>query len=143
VAERTGKERSTVTNFLRLLRLAPEIQQDLIQGNMTTGHARALLALPDQTAQRRAAQEVRDKSLSVRETERLVKLLLEPPRESVQKKPAEAPRIDPNVRAAVDELQSVLGTKVRLVPRSATSGRLEIEYYSQDDLDRIYSLIVR
>ena len=143
IAERTGKERSTVTNFLRLLKLAPEIQQELVQGNITMGHARALLSLPDGPVQRTAARQVITRKLSVRETERLVKLLLEPPPAAEEKKKLQPANIDPNVRAAIDELQSVLGTKVRLVPKSPTSGRIEIEYYSQEDLDRIYSLIVR
>lgn len=143
VAERTGKERSTVTNFLRLLKLAPEIQSEVIEGNITMGHARALLSLPDAEAQREAGRRVVNRKLSVRETEALVKQLLEPSRGRVEKKESSAHLIDPNVRAALDELQSVLGTKVRLVAKSPTAGKLEIEYYSQDDLDRIYSLIVR
>ncbi|HEX4772622.1 MAG TPA: ParB/RepB/Spo0J family partition protein [Bryobacteraceae bacterium] len=143
VAERTGKERSTVTNFLRLLKLAPEIQEQLIAGNITMGHARTLLSLPDAAAQREAARRVVTRKLSVRETEALVKQLLEPPRERAEKKEHPAPPIDPNVRAALDELQSALGTKVRLVAKSPSSGKLEIEYHSQDDLDRIYSVIVR
>jgi ParB family chromosome partitioning protein len=143
VAERTGKERSTVTNFLRLLRLTPEIQSDLIDGNLSMGHARALLSLSEPSRQREAARRIIERKLSVRETELLVKRLSEPPSARSDKKPASAHPVDPNVRAAIDELQSALGTRVRLVAKTPTSGKLEIEYYSQDDLDRIYSVIVR
>ena len=146
VAERTGKDRSTITNFLRLLKLPREVQEDLGRGDISMGHARALLGLPTATAQRQACQQVLDKRLSVRETEKLVKSLTAPKADGLGKEPgtAEEP-LDANVRAALDEMRSVLGTKIRLIPKSAArgSGRIEIEYYSQDDLDRIYAVIVR
>jgi ParB family transcriptional regulator, chromosome partitioning protein len=146
VAERTGKDRSTVTNFLRLLKLAPEIQNDLVQGDITMGHARALLGLSSPELQRKACQSVLDHGLSVRATERLVKELSQangarPPATTARNAPEDA--IDPNIRAAVDELQSALGTRVRLHPNGKGGGKIEIEYYSQDDLDRIYSILVK
>ena len=143
VAERTGKDRSTVTNFLRLLKLAREVQDDLVRGDLSMGHARTLLGLPTHAAQRAAAQQILDRGLSVRDTERLVKTLARPKPEAPAPAKAAEATIDPNVRAAIDELQAALGTKVRLVQRSPQAGRLEIEYYSQDDLDRIYAHIIR
>lgn len=144
VAERTGKDRSTITNFLRLLKLPKEVQDDLIRGDISMGHARALLGLPTAEAQRQAAQQVLDKRLSVRETEKLIKLLsLNAGASASSAKPKVAADHDANVRAALEAMQSALGTKVRLVTKSGNSGKLEIDYYSQDDLDRIYGLIVR
>jgi ParB family transcriptional regulator, chromosome partitioning protein len=143
IAERTGKDRSTITNFLRLLKLAPEVQEDVVRGDISMGHARALLGLPSYDEQRQAAQQVIDGRLSVRDTERLVKSRTEPQPPKLVKLPTSAPELDANMRAAVEELKLALGTKVRLVPRSGHAGRIEIEYYSQDDLDRIYAAIVR
>ncbi len=139
IAERTGKDRSTITNFLRLLRLAPIVQDDLIRGSISVGHARALLNISDPEEQRRACERVIDRQLSVRETEKLVKTLTE---SQIKENKGLAKPVDPNIRAALEELSAALGTRVRLVAKSPTAGRLEIEYYSQDDLDRIYSVIV-
>ncbi len=139
IAERTGKDRSTITNFLRLLRLTPLVQEELMRGTISVGHARALLNITDQDAQRRACDRVIEKGMSVRDTEQLVKDLT---KSDTQENKGSAKQIDPNVRAALDELSAALGTRVRLVAKSAAAGRLEIEYYSQDDLDRIYSVIV-
>lgn len=145
IAERTGKDRSTVTNLLRLLKLAPRARNELIGGTITMGHARALLNISDPATQGRICEDIITRQLSVRETESLVKKLtqLTPEQPQATEKKAEPPSVDPNVRAALDEMAMALGTRVRLVKRSETSGRLEIEYYSQDDLDRIYSVIVK
>lgn len=141
IAERTGKDRSTITNFVRLLRLTGEVRQHLASGRIAMGHARALLALEHPTAQIAACQQVIEKDLSVRETERLVKQLLNaPPPEPPTPKPER--KVDANTRAALDDMAMALGTKVKIVPRSNHSGRLEIEYYSNDDLQRIYEVIV-
>jgi ParB family transcriptional regulator, chromosome partitioning protein len=142
IAERTGKDRSTITNFLRLLKLAPLVLNELTRGNISVGHARALLNISDADAQMNACQRIVSNQLSVRETERLVKSLTKfwqntPAQESTEKK------LDPNIRAALDEMAAVLGTRVRLIPKAGAGGRLEIEYYSKDDLDRIYSTIVK
>lgn len=144
IAQRTGKDRSTVTNLLRLLRLTPRVKDALVAGTISVGHARALLNFTDSEAQANACDTIIAKQLSVRETEALVKNLTQPkePTESKEKK-RDTPDLDPNVRAALDEMAMALGTRVRLVKRSPTSGRLEIEYYSQDDLDRIYSVVVK
>jgi ParB family chromosome partitioning protein len=144
VAERTGKDRSTITNFLRLLKLPNEVQQDLARGDISMGHARALLGLPDEEAQRTACQQIFDKRLSVRDTERLVKEWMAPKPEAGPRASTGKAQLDANVRAALEAMQAALGTKVRLIPKgNGTSGKIEIEYYSQDDLDRIYAAIVR
>jgi ParB family chromosome partitioning protein len=144
IAERTGKERSTVTNFLRLLRLGERAQHELKAGTISVGHARALLNLDNHQEQSRLCDEIIARKLSVREIEAIVKKLSEPPVATPPKeKSEEATKIDPNVRAALDELEMALGTKVRLIPTSGAAGRIEIQYYSQEDLDRIYSVIVK
>jgi ParB family chromosome partitioning protein len=139
IAERTGKDRSTITNFVRLLRLTPEVRQELAAGRISMGHARALLAIENAAAQREACKQVTEKQLSVRETEQLAKRTVEPPPPPA---PKEERKVDPNTRAALDEMSMVLGTKVKIVPRSEKSGRLEVEYYSKEDLQRIYEAIV-
>ena len=145
IAERTGKDRSTVTNLLRLLKLGPRAKNELIGGSISIGHARALLNITDSGAQARACEDIITRQLSVRETEALVKKITEKPGDApqVKEKKAQSQEVDPNVRAALEEMSMALGTRVRLVKRSDTSGRIEVEYYSQDDLDRIYSVIVK
>ncbi|MCS6954029.1 MAG: ParB/RepB/Spo0J family partition protein [Bryobacterales bacterium] len=139
VARRTGKDRSTVTNLLRLLKLPHDVQQMLAERRLSMGHARAILGLPTEDLQRRVAEKAASQGLSVRQVERLVRRMTET---RDPKPPDEAPG-DPNVRAAILELERVLGTRVRIVARSENRGQIEIEYYSADDLHRIYSLIVR
>lgn len=149
IAARTGKERSTVTNFLRLLKLIPPVRRQLATGKITMGHARALLNL-NSTHQALLCGRIVDEQLSVRETEARVRHYMErerlnenpSPQPASAATPAKVPAEDPNVRAALEEMAMALGTKVKLIPRSDKSGRLEIEYYSQEDLDRIYSVIV-
>ena len=145
IAKRTGKDRSTVTNLLRLLRLSPFVRDTLAAGRISVGHARALLALTDEAIQEQICSKIEDQQLSVRATEEIVKEITTAPAESSlkRKEPKEPPKLDANVRAALDEMEMALGTTVRLISRSGASGRLEIEYYSQDDLDRIYSVIVK
>lgn len=144
IAERTGKERSTVTNFLRLLKLGAVARNEVIRGNLSMGHARALLNIADHKRQGQLAMQIVEKQLSVRETEALVKNLTQPVEAVENSKPDNnTVREDPNVTAALNEMAMALGTKVRLVRKSEKAGRLEIEYYSQDDLDRIYSVIVK
>ena len=140
IAQRTGKDRSTVTNMLRLLRLPLEVQQLLAEQRLTMGHARALLGLESAEKQVSLAHKAADGKMSVRQVERTVQKLLTAPPE----KPAGGPGIerDPNVRAAIEELERVLGTRVRIVARDENRGRIEIEYYSAEDLDRIYEAIV-
>jgi ParB family chromosome partitioning protein len=141
IAEQTGKDRSTITNFLRLLKLGDRAQAELKTGKISVGHARALLNVSNEKQQAELCDEIITKKLSVREVESLVKRLTQQPQQPVEKK--EEKRVDPNVRAAIDELERVLGTKVHLLQGAKGAGRLMIEYYSQDDLDRIYSAIVQ
>ena len=144
IAERTGKDRSTVTNFVRLLKLSPFVRNALTSGQISVGHARTLLNLPGEQAQADVCRRIAEEQLSVRQTEKLVKELTNaPPAKKKGELKAEGAAIDPNVRAALEEIASALGTKVKLYAKSATSGKLEIEYYSQEDLDRIYSVITK
>lgn len=140
IAQRTGKERSTITNLLRLLKLPPDVQQLVAERKISPGHARAILGLPDQEHQRAVAEKTAAQGLSVRQVERLVRRMTEG-REVADAKGPDS--VDPNVAAAVRALEQALGTRVRVVDRGNNRGRLEIEYYSMDDLDRIYSVIVR
>ena len=146
IAQRTGKDRSSVTNFLRLLKSSSFVRSALTSGQVSMGHARALLNVPSEAAQDALCREVIDKQLSVRQTETLVKLFLEsPPKPKEQQNPKGTPEADedPNVRAAIAELEAALGTRVRLSRKPDGGGRLEIEFYSADDLDRIYAMIVK
>ncbi len=138
IADRTGKDRSTVTNLLRLLRLTDEVKTALRHSQISTGHARTLLNLTDPHQQTQACETIIAKRLSVRETEALVKRLTQPQPEPQQTPEPEPEKLDPNIRAALDDMAMALGTKIHLKPR-----RLEIEYYSPEDLERIYSVIVK
>ena len=153
IAERTGKERPTVTNFLRLLRLSSVVQNALISEQISMGHARVLLGLPDEAAQIEFYRRIINEGLSVRDTERLVRELTTSTQDSgkheasgskqpAQASPGEPKHVDANTRAALDAMAAALGTKVTIQTRSPTSGKLEIEYYSTEDLERIYSIIV-
>ena len=141
VAERVSKSRTAVTNAMRLLKLNEKVQQMLIDDMLTTGHARALLAIEDQDKQYEAAQKIFDEKLSVRDTEKLVK--------NIQNEKPDAPvsvnKIDPQLLAVYrdleEQMKSVLGTKVYINPKDEKKGKLEIEYYSQDELDRIIDLL--
>lgn len=140
IANRTGRDRSTITNYLRLLRLPPDVQQLVAERRISPGHARPLLALTDEEQQRRVAEKAAAQGLSVRQVERLVHRLTEE-RESGGGEEDEA-RLDPNIAAALREMEQALGTRVRLVERGKDRGKIEIEYYSAEDLDRIYTVIV-
>jgi len=143
VAERVGRDRSYVTNFLRLLRL-PEDLQELVQaGRLSAGHARTLLGLPDVAAQRRLARRIIERELSVRATEETVRHLTEPKAERAAKSGKTRPA-DPNVRAAETKLRRHFGTQVRIVQAvGSAAGRIEFEYYNHADLDRIYGLLLK
>jgi ParB family chromosome partitioning protein len=138
IGQRTGKDRTTITNLLRLLRLPAEVQVLVAERRLSVGHARALLGLPSAELQTRLAEKVVAQGYSVRQTERMVQRLTEPREPNSVDSAVE----DPNIKAAVMELERVLGTRVRIVPKSAKRGRIEIEYYSPEDLERIYELIV-
>ena len=131
IAESVGKDRSSVANFVRLLRLPLEIRDHVGAGTLSMGHARALLGLPDEGAQLRIGKEVVAKALSVRETEALVKRTIAPPPE----KPEE--QKDVHTRAAEERLRFALGTRVRII-RKGKGGRLEIDFGDENELHRIY-----
>ena len=139
VAERLGINRSSVTNMLRLLRLPSAVQEMLADEKITYGHARALLALDSEAAQLKLAARVAKEGLSVRDVESLVA-----PPQSKQPGPTSdaKPPMDPNVRAAAQELERTLGTRVK-IRGDGRRGAIEISYFSSEDLNRIYDLIVR
>ena len=138
IAERLGSNRSTVTNSLRLLRLSHEIQEMISRGDLSSGHARALLALESTQEQERLARLIVKQGLSVRQVEKQVATASQPKPTPVEPQPV---KIDPNTRAAVLELERTLGTRVRLNGGS-DRGKIEIQYYSAEDLIRIYEIIV-
>jgi ParB family chromosome partitioning protein len=132
IAAAVGKERSTIANVVRLLKLPDDVVTQLSRGDLTMGHARALLGIDDAAALRRAAREVVDQKLSVRDTELLVRRLTAPaPRRR------EDAGADANTRAAEEKLRFALGTRVRIV-RKGKGGRVEIEFGDEDELQRIY-----
>jgi ParB family transcriptional regulator, chromosome partitioning protein len=137
IASRTGKDRTTITNTLRLLRLPGDIQQLLSEHRLSMGHARAILGLPTVELQRQVAEKASSQGLSVRQVERLIQRMTE----SREPKSPEEILADPNVKSAIQEMERVLGTRVRIVPKSDGRGRIEIEYYSAEDLNRVYELI--
>jgi ParB family transcriptional regulator, chromosome partitioning protein len=138
IGRRTGKDRSSITNALRLLKLPTEVQLLLAEHRLSMGHARAVLGLPTAEQQIEVAEKAAAQGLSVRQVEALVQDLTSDRPRTGHKKEAVA---DPNVRAAVDELERALGTRVRIVELSEQRGRIEIEYYSQADLDRLFQQI--
>ncbi len=140
IAQQLGLERSTVTNTLRLLRLPPEVQDMLVNGEVSSGHARALLGLESASAQLQLARLIVKQGLSVRQVENLVALRT---REQGKKPDApEAPKLDANVRAALLEMERTLGTRVK-IHGDEKRGKIEISYYSAEDLNRIYEFIVK
>ncbi len=138
VGARTGKDRSTVLNFTRLLQLPEDLQQLVAERRLSHGHARCLLSLPTADLQREVAEKAVTHGWSVRQTERTTQKMIA----GREPKHVEEVQVDPNVKAAIDEMQRALGTRVR-IHEKRKGGTIEIEYYTQDDLDRIYSAIVR
>lgn len=140
IAERTGKERSTITNHLRLLRLPAVIQGLIGDRRLSMGHARALVSVADQEDQIALANKAAAESLSVREMEKLTRDYANAKRSS--KKPQRSTELDPNWKAAIHELEGILGTRVRVQLGARGSGKLEIDFFSHQDLERIYELLV-
>ena len=138
LSERIGKERSLISTSLRILKLPQDILQLVEEDKISASHGRVLLTTDDHTVQRQVARAIMDFSLSVRETERMIRKLQGKPTEAVEKKEVK-PEKDPNVRAAEDKLRQALGTQVKISPVGRNgAGKIEIEYYNVDDLDRIY-----
>lgn len=138
VAERVSKSRTAVTNSMRLLKLSPRVQQMIIDDMISTGHARALLAIDDEEQQFILANKIFDEKLSVRETEKLVKALKDPKKE-VKKEKSEHTFIYENIE---EQIKNIMGTKVSVNQKANGKGKIEIEYYSEEELERIYDLLM-
>jgi ParB family transcriptional regulator, chromosome partitioning protein len=141
IGEKTGKDRATVTNTIRLLQLPQDLQDLVAAGKLSPGHARALLKISDPQSQREIAERCVSEGWSVRLIESFTKSA-----DSAGSAPAPKPKPeprpqDPNVKAAIAEMENKLGTRVRIVEKGREKGLIEIEYYSNDDLDRIYNII--
>lgn len=138
VAERVSKSRTAVTNSMRLLKLSKKVQQMIIDDMISTGHARALLAIDDEELQYTIANRIFDEKLSVRDTEKLVKSLKAPKKETIKEKIEHTFVYDD----LVEKMKNVMGTKVNINSKSNGKGKIEIEYYSEEELERIYDLIM-
>ena len=138
IAERVSKSRTAVTNSMRLLKLSPRVQQMIVDDMISTGHARALLAIDDEEQQYILANKIFDEKLSVRETEKLVKALKNPKKE-IKKPKSERTFVYDNIE---EQMKNIIGTKVSVNPKANGKGRIEIEYYSEEELERIYDLIM-
>jgi ParB family chromosome partitioning protein len=143
VAQRVGRDRTFVTNYLRLLRLPEDIQLLVEESKLSMGHARALLGIDDADKQREIARGIIERSLSVRDTERTVKRI------AAGESSSPAPAVpsergsDANTRAAESKLRRRLGTQVHILPnQSADGGKIEVQYYNDNDLQRVYELIM-
>lgn len=142
LAQRVGRDRSYITNHIRLLRLPEDLQQLVQEGKLSGGHARTLLGTDDVATQRRIARKIIEKGLSVRETERVMQQLLSGLRKTTPRKFAVG-TVDPNIRAAEAKLRRRLGTRISISPSSSRpGGKIEIEYYNDRDLDRFYGLLM-
>ena len=138
VAERVSKSRTAVTNSMRLLKLSPRVQQMIVDDMISTGHARALLAIDDEEQQFILANRIFDEKLSVREIEKIVKDLKNPKKE-IKKTKIEQTFVYENIE---EQMKNIIGTKVSVNPKANGKGKIEIEYYSEEELERIYDLIM-
>ena len=138
IAERVSKSRTAVTNSMRLLKLAPKVQLMLIDEMISAGHARAILAIIEPETQYSVAMKVFDEKLSVRETEKLVKKLLEPAKE--RKGNVGSTTEDVIYESLEEKMKGIMGTKVHIQRKKNNKGKIEIEYYSRDELERIIEL---
>jgi len=138
IGRRTGKDRTTIVNFTRLLQLPSDLQQLIADRRLSAGHGRCLLSLPSVEHQREVAEKAVTNAWSVRQTERVTQRMME----GRTPKRVDEVETDPNVKAAIQEMQRVLGTRVRIIEGARKKGKIEIEFYSQEDLDRIYGVIV-
>ena len=138
IAERVSKSRTAVTNSMRLLKLNSKVQQMVIDDMISTGHARTLLALEDEEQQYTIANKIFDEKLSVRETEKLIKALKNP-KKTAKKEKIEHTFIYENLE---EKMKGIMGTKVNVNPKSNGKGKIEIEYYSEEELERLFDLIM-
>jgi len=142
VAERVGKDRTLIATSIRLLKLPNDVQKLIIEGSLSAGHGRALLMTDDPKVQRAVAQSAVDIGLSVRETEKAVKRASRKGSQNTENKSVTV-QIDPNVKSAETKLTRVLSTKVTIIPSGRRAGgKIEIEYYNTDDLDRLFTMLV-
>ncbi len=139
IAERVAKSRTAVTNSMRLLKLDQRVQQMLVEEMLTTGHARALLAIEDKDLQHAAAVKVFDEKLSVRETEKLVKGILNPSEKEKKKEKDQAQELV--YKQLEEKIKGIIGSKVAIHRKNKDKGRIEIAYYSQEELERIVELL--
>lgn len=139
VAERVSKSRTAVTNSMRLLKLCDEVQQMIIDDMISTGHARALISIEDPEQQYTIAQKVFDEKLSVRDVEKLVKNLNKP--EKVKKTIPEDKSLEIIYQNIEEKMKQLLGTKVSIVSKGSGAGKMEIDFYNHDDLDRLVEII--
>lgn len=139
IASRVAKNRATITNSMRLLKLDQRVQQMLIEGQISSGHARALLGLENQESQYQAAGKVIQENLSVRDVEKLVKIMNRP--EKKKREIETGPDVNLIYRQIEDQLKSIMGTKVIINRKDKNKGRIEIEYYSQEELERLIELM--
>jgi ParB family chromosome partitioning protein len=140
IAERVSKSRTAVTNSMRLLKLNEKVQQMVIDDMISTGHARALLAISDEEKQYNLAQKIFDEKLSVREVEKLVKKLQNQKTAPIKENPDKA-KMDAVYQDVEENMKTILGTKVTINQKDSMKGKIEIEYYSPQELDRIYELL--
>lgn len=140
VAERVSKSRTAVTNSMRLLKLNEKVQQMVIDEMLTTGHARALLGIDDQEKQFLVAQKIFDEKLSVRDTEKLVKKLQKEKKEKKDGSDQKDEKLEAIYRDLEEQIKQIFGTKVYIKQKNEKEGKVEIEYYSQDELDRIVDM---
>ena len=142
VAQRVGRDRTFITNYIRLLRLPEDIQRLLEQEKISMGHARALLSVDDVEIQRKLAQNVIDQALSVRETERAIRKIIEGS-SAVASTIKTQPQNDANIRAAESKLRRKFSSQVRIISnQNGEGGKIEIEFYSENDLQRVYQLLI-
>ena len=138
LAERVSKNRSTITNSMRLLKLSDNIQQMIIDGKISAGHAKVLLSVENTSEQEKIAQELISKSLSVRELEKLVKQYIKPRKKKKSKDDTDYSLF---YKEYEDRLKDILGTKVQINTKDKNKGRIEIDYYSAAELERIVELL--
>lgn len=136
VAEKVSKSRAAITNSLRLLKLDERVQDMVMEGKLSNGHARTIIGIEDGDRQYFIAQKIFDEKLSVRETEKLMKELDRPAKE-----PKEKPQNDFVYRDLEDKIKKIMGTKVVIKNKNNNKGKIEIEYYSQEELERIYEML--
>lgn len=141
LAKRTGKDRTQITNYLRLLKLPESTKAMVADRRLSFGHAKVLLGLPTLEQQEKLAGDVLYNGLSVRQLEKMVRSILEP-RDPVLDALTEQDNLDPNVRAAIEEMERVLGTRVKIKMKDEEKGKIEISYYSPDELQRLYEQII-